>query len=279
MYFPFPDSNAVWNVSHASGSTTYKVMGDSIYNAVTYKKYYAAQGTQSNTLQYNFFALLREDTPNKKVFAIPAGANQERLLYNFNLNLNDTVRVYPLDDFPGASFKLKVDHIDSVLVNNQYRKQMRMKSYSYWLTEFWIEGIGSTYGIFHPGLSDYWIIDAEVCIELRCFWENGVLGYLQSPLLSCYSPKTNCSTRLTESTDSKERINIFPNPAQSSLKIELGNSIGIKLTIYDVAGRIVLLQSFNQEEINVDISSLENGYYTIEMEGEALRRFMKIVKQ
>lgn len=278
-YVPFPDSNAVWNVSHATGSKSYKIMGDSVYNAITYKKYYAAQGTQSNTLQYTFFALLREDISNKKVFAIPAGTNQERLLYNFNLNLNDTVRVYPLDDFLGSSFKLKVDHIDSVLVNNQFRKQMRMKSNSHWLSEFWIEGVGSTYGIFYPGLSDFWIVDAEVCIELRCFWENGVLSYPQSPFQPCYSPKTNCFTRITVNAKSKDAIKIFPNPALSSLKIELGDISKVKLTIYDVAGCVAVTESISQEKSNLDISELENGFYTVFIEADSLKYFQRIIKQ
>ncbi|MBK8846793.1 MAG: hypothetical protein IPO27_09730 [Bacteroidetes bacterium] len=86
----FPDSTAIWSVYDEK----YFVDGDSTYNSVNYKKYLFTNDSIVTT--GTFFALLREDTVQKKVFSIASGSTQEQLLYDFSLSVNDTITVYPI---------------------------------------------------------------------------------------------------------------------------------------------------------------------------------------
>jgi uncharacterized protein (TIGR02145 family) len=62
------------------------------------------------------------------------------------------------------------------------------------------------------------------------------------------------------------KINFRPNPASDRITVDLppGQTAGM-LTLYDLAGRIVLRQEINQAMTSVNISSLKGGTYLIEI--------------
>ena len=60
-------------------------------------------------------------------------------------------------------------------------------------------------------------------------------------------------------------ISIHPNPAKNFFKIN-NLPMGTAVTIYDISGRVILSQKYNQENISVDISQIKNGNYIVKAE-------------
>lgn len=77
-------------------------------------------------------------------------------------------------------------------------------------------------------------------------------------------------------TNSRARLNVFPNPASSSITINLNR--GKKILIVNLLGEIILEKDFSTDsnlKVEVDISSLSSGIYFIKTDFE----IMKFVKQ
>jgi len=80
----------------------YYLNGDSAISSINYKKLYYRAATYPNQLSssvFSLFALMREDSVNRKVYGIFLDSdkyscvlNQETLLYNFNLQINDSLK-------------------------------------------------------------------------------------------------------------------------------------------------------------------------------------------
>ncbi len=71
---------------------------------------------------------------------------------------------------------------------------------------------------------------------------------------------------INELSDSKDFL-IYPNPAKNNIQLDFTNlnEDFDKLTIIDISGKTVLTQSIsnNDANMNIDVSSLTNGIYTI----------------
>lgn len=113
VYFPFPDSNAVWcdsagfnqQVTISCGISSYAFNGDTVVNAKTYHKlhiigmsYYVSISHCSGGNPYPpysaYAGAIRQDIVEKKVYFLPPSATRDSLLYNFSLGVGDTLRTY-----------------------------------------------------------------------------------------------------------------------------------------------------------------------------------------
>ncbi|HBN05966.1 MAG TPA: hypothetical protein DD434_09295, partial [Bacteroidales bacterium] len=71
---------------------------------------------------------------------------------------------------------------------------------------------------------------------------------------------------------------VYPNPAIDYLDISLLNNKKIKLiNLYDVFGKRLISQSFNQENLRIDISKLSSGMYFVELTNGINKGIKKIV--
>jgi hypothetical protein len=73
---------------------------------------------------------------------------------------------------------------------------------------------------------------------------------------------------------SKEGVNMSPNPAYSTLNINAHGMIK-NVEILNVIGKRVFYQHYNSNEISVDVSTLEQGFYFIKFNDELVQRFIK----
>jgi hypothetical protein len=75
-----------------------------------------------------------------------------------------------------------------------------------------------------------------------------------------------------------ELINVFPNPAQNELYVELDGSQNIEYLVTDVAGKI-LISGVTSNKTTVDLSSLKNGIYLMSLQTNdgvwAVKRIVK----
>lgn len=93
-YIPFPSNMVIYSLSQMISSpwdpvtyTTYRVeiTGDTLIGGNHYKKLYSGIGP------YTVTAGIRNDTINKKVYMYSVSTGTEKLLYDFNLAVGDTV--------------------------------------------------------------------------------------------------------------------------------------------------------------------------------------------
>ena len=211
IYHPFPESNASWSqnffrymavVGGHSGMERigwkYSLEGDTIINSTNYtlvkyqrKFYYAIWDgvvTSAANISDTGFTIgaIREDSSKKIWFIkfvsdtpynpIPPDyyllpdslpANSDILLYDFNLQLGDSI------PWAISGSGRKLVGIDSIQLNNgEYRKRFAL-----WFSsgiEFWIEGIGSNWGLFGAyNTPPPYFLDQP--FHLSCFKENGEL--------------------------------------------------------------------------------------------------------
>lgn len=79
-----------------------------------------------------------------------------------------------------------------------------------------------------------------------------------------------------ENVDTIQKIEIFPNPASSSININ-SSFIMNSIRIYDVIGQQILLIKPNINQINLDISSFKNGMYYLEIESQNKKIAKKLI--
>ncbi|MBU3661574.1 MAG: T9SS type A sorting domain-containing protein [Bacteroidetes bacterium] len=76
----------------------------------------------------------------------------------------------------------------------------------------------------------------------------------------------------------KEVMGVYPNPASNSLTIHTTKEIQ-SVVIYNALGQVVLTASPNTNDVNLDIASLTNGFYTVKATINGVATFKKIIKE
>lgn len=82
--------------------------------------------------------------------------------------------------------------------------------------------------------------------------------------------------------DASENILIFPNPFKSGVNIQLPNEGVHTLTLYDVQGRYLqsdVVDSPSQEMYYLDLSTLQSGYYILQVTDKKQQYNFRLVKQ
>lgn len=250
----FPDSNAIWSVYNEK----YFVNGDSTYNSFNYKKYYFTNDSIVTTGR--FFALLREDTIKKKVFSVALGNSQEHLLYDFSLAINDTITVYPLSfSFYTGPILIKVDFIDSILLDDNYHKRLKISGVNQntGYDEYWIEGVGSTLGVFNSGITGIVVFDIYYP-TLLCFEKDGVTLYSNPDFTTCYE---NYPTGMDDYS-LWHKTKLFPNPSTNKIFIESDD----KIKSYKIAtptGKTIKQEDIHTNSFSIDIANYLDGVYFV----------------
>lgn len=221
VYHPFPDSNAVWNFQYwlwfgcpqslmdRFENYSYVLNGDTTIGSQQYHKLYTPfveLNCASETPHHDtgYVGCIRQDTVARKVYFVYPNDSVDSLLYDFSLQVGDTVRgmLSPIFAQPDT-----VIAIDSILVGSDYRKRWYINSaYSVYL----IEGVGSDYGLIES--SPGYITDAAV-YTLICFKQNGITLY----------PDTLTSCNIIDgviSVTNENTFSLFPNPTTNEFKVQ-----------------------------------------------------------
>jgi len=236
---------------------TYKFEGDTIINNTNYLKIY--ESAQEIPVNWTFRGGIREES--KKVWTVYSNGSDETILYDFSLNIGDTMI------FDVGSVEMIIDTITWVDINNTQRKKYHLRYYNDpTIYETWIEGIGSNLGILTSGTEGvdgggYWFL---------CMTENGELIYMNPNYLSCFLISTG-----TKETISPE-INIFPNPADNILIVEnLNHTLLKSIKLVDLKGNII--EEFNTDHENLNLNGIKPGSYILLLETENINIKKKII--
>jgi hypothetical protein len=267
-YHPFLDSNIVWlglSWNTFGGSCTIYndrdiyASGDTTIGSFVYHKLYKNSYTYSfcgpwASLYYfgEYYKSFREDTIAKKVYLFENGV--DTLAYDFSLNVGDTL---PETCLGGCFSVCYIESIDSVLVDNHFRKQFWISGGGGWLNFCsLIEGIGSSLGSFAP-LCPPWAEGGE---QLYCVRINNQVVWSSDPA-GCYL-LTNIDDEYKE-----VKASIFPNPFSLNATIGISKKLNnATLSIYNVLGQeIKSFTNISGNEINLNRDNLPNGVYFIRL--------------
>lgn len=239
-YYPLPSKVAIWTNVQCSywGNTSslYKtgMFGDTTINSMHYKKIYGSTNYHFNLDSAIYLCALRET--GKKVYYIQNGTNSELLLYDFNLQVGDTAKIQNLMGYT----ELKVDSIDQVLVNGQLHKRWLFNANgSYHYEEYWIEGVGSSFGLLWPLLSISDNIFTLACMSkdgMQIYGNNNLTNFI-CETVTPYDCDANLTTSIKEYHPYVIQTNVFPNPFSEQTTIETDQELtDAELTVYDVTG-------------------------------------------
>ncbi len=88
---------------------------------------------------------------------------------------------------------------------------------------------------------------------------------------------TNTSSVGIEENKKDFEFNFFPNPVNQSLNISMSDCDEYKISIIDITGRVVEERSFYDNRINMNLSGITSGVYTLEIKTKASAKFKKLI--
>ena len=232
-----------WNPYNLS-TENIKFTNDTVINNLVYKR--IERSIDENQQNWAFYGYIREDSI-KRVFYKSDYSTPEKLFYNFNLQLYDTITAYSINTFNNSLFIQPqvyfVVSIDNVLIGDTYRKRINLGSPgdSTYTFEHWIDSTGNTGGLLH----NIELLVGRDSYSLLCFSEDGVMKYQNPNFTSCYV--------LTGSDDKQTvewNVKVSPDPIieSSTLIVEHSNgATNMQIDFYDLTGRHVCSKSFFKE--------------------------------
>lgn len=271
QYQPLPLSDAVWDIVWYKDPEgwigdnpfllhyKYRIIKDSIIDNKTYQVYnktsYNTTCSFDSLVEPGVF-FLRNDINTKRVYLLEG--NEEKELYNFNLNVGDTLNGILFSNHPDIHFT--VNSIDSVIVLNTYHKRFVLYRDGYFHRDYLIEGVGYSWGLLENAPTGFYPF-----YELRCFHNNNQLGYMNSFSGECALEVDTCLVQAFQ-PHSNWNFNIYPNPANAYCIIHLPKTTyDLELSILNLLGKPVLYlkpqSSF--ELLNLDVSKFPTGIYLL----------------
>lgn len=205
--------------------------------------------------------LLREEIENRKVFLniVQESGNEEYLMYDYSLEVGDEINLYnPISPFPENAGIFKVDSIilrelvDTNLYKHFYLSPIKTNTTSTENTT-WIEGVGSLSIINAAGGHP----DINGVGALSCFFKNEELFYSNLDSIDACSPNI-----LSVENNQQELNNVSLFYRNKTSFLYQASSI-YKIEIFNLFGKLLhtQLNTFKEEELNIDFSEFSKGMY------------------
>lgn len=283
-------------IQFGNATNTWSLIDSTIGCCVPHPVVYSTAHYDSIPVNYNGFTyqylissvasfLIREDSG--RVYIISTTDSFERLLYDFNLGVNDTIRNnYPYDKYVTwvtqidstqlAGLWYKVWHFEGLDSVIYYPDSARRIQYNV------IEGIGCTNGPYYPA-SPYSL--TAFSQQLLCFTNDmGITTGLSNPVISygynytgSYDNDSSCikfyadyippaihGEGIKPLVQTTNNANVVPNPIDNTSKIIFPYSIAAgKLIIVNQAGQAIATLSFqNKDEVTIgDMVKVPGMYF------------------
>ena len=164
-------------------------------------------------------------------------AGEEGLVYDFTVNIGDTVIVD--NPFGFMLLEATIINIDSVFIEpaNEYRKRITLFEYeNFGFEEQWVEGIGSVAGITQSGW-DMTVITGGNDFTLLCYYQEDEIWYKTDLYSLCFYP----IVAVPLNNQKADKITLFPNPVKecSYLILDYANKQNLTIKIFNSSGNLV----------------------------------------
>ena len=240
----------------------YFVNGDTTINNLVYKKifrsgtgYIWSQQAPPNPCNTGNFSYV-ETIPSfylrsagKKMFIYDPGNSGDSLLYDFDLNVGDTLPL-TYNNFQSDTW---ISSIDSISTPYGYRKRFSLTGGSW--AQYLIEGIGHSKGLVEP-----LFVPLECGFDLICFSLNDT-AYFPATGPTCFLAVGESEAPAIESAE------LFPNPAnrQFSISFPKAKSNASIFLVNALGQKICLDSNFNGNKFSMEVSSFKNGIYFLQV--------------
>ncbi len=275
-YYPLIRPALVWQILDGDGSQicqlsgggSFYFQGDTIISGYQYKiiREYSIIPVNTGPFCPPFMVdgssstiggpFIREDTTAKKVFVYDQNSNSDVLLYDFNLNVGDTLN----STYAGQGSILIVDSVKTiVLLNGDLRKIFYLNN-----NEYYIESIGGSQGLQFPLVQalGFWKVPSCMSENNIFLWGTQCFGFVGINENNYLKP-----------------INVFPNPFSSSISFSSLYYDELQVIVYDLYSRVLLKQSISNSTV-INTESLLSGIYSYEIFNQnVLLTKGRIVKQ
>ncbi len=175
-YHPIVEEGKQWNVLFSypwnppepqhKYTDIYKIEGDTLLDGVSYKVMYTTRN--EDLTGWSVCGVIRE-TEDKQVLYRRDGSSYDEILYDFSMEVGDTIIMSGSGFYPDWMFVIETNEI---LVNGEPRQQIVLEyPFGNGEEEVWIEGIGSLYGIVDSGS----LFLTGGSTNLLCYYEDGDL--------------------------------------------------------------------------------------------------------
>jgi len=234
----------------------FQLQGDTVIDIKAYKKLY--RKTSGSPGDWEYIYGMREDS-SKKVYFVLREDEEERLLYDFNLQPGDSFIICNNAD-------IVVTTIDTVILENgDSRRRIQFDPGP----ETWIEGVGSLDGIVADGGWYYCNTTGEDFPFLNCLTYDGDAVYIREwSLYPCLDGTTSSYT------PKRNSIQLYPNPFNNSTTLVLpDNESSGELFIYNFQGELVDHRLILDQFTTINRVALPNGIYIYQFlssEGQVL---------
>ncbi len=225
------------------------------------KNYFKIMRTEESSLaSWEEIGHVREE--DNRVYYMPSYDTIEFLLYDFTLNIGDTIKLVNTIYADTNNREYIVTDIDSIDLTSGKKKRITLDSED---PEIWIEGMGSLRGLIYSALL---IIGGYR--ELVCYYENENKIYQNPEYDFCfYTPS------VVDDKNEQEFL-IYSNPSSEILTIEgLTNT---QLNIFNLSGSLVFSFNIEYNIQDIDISGLTPGIYVIKVISSKIYYHYKFVK-
>lgn len=261
-FIAFPDSNARWvnTIEEQTGVVT-RIYAPEYFitnqdTLIAGKRYVQLFELYHNRILYR--GAYRNDSA--RLFFIPQGSTQASLMYDFNVQVGDTInswkefhggQVYP---WGGLGSKV-VDEIDTISTSLGLRRIIHADD-----TRFF-EGVGSETGFLEgpcPCISGYYYVLSCFSVSDSIYWEQGNLH--SQPISG------NCAAYFSMEEWPETAVELFPNPSQGTLNLKVAergtlqvfSSQGLLLETHPISGQTQL-----------DLHHLPKGSYWLKLLGNS----------
>ncbi len=293
-YIPMLNDSLYWDIAYAdmnviicneygntgSGPYRYAIEKDTLLNGVVYKKFKSYRFfsllpqpspncapfgidtfvTNSPTTTYLY---LREDTVAQKVYEFDTNFSQEYILYDFDVQIGDSVFYSTFGDFI-------VDTIYSIVtMDGKVRRVIQCSTSTHPICGYYIEGLGGVAGVLHE---PYGVFESGPWLMCVSDLNHNII----------YSPNPGNCFNFATGVESHENFNItvtmFPNPADNFLHFE-NLPPNTRIKIVDNYGNII--KDYQDVLDNkISISSLNSGMYFVHFRNNSTvltyKKFIKI---
>lgn len=178
--------------------------------------------------------------------------NEQGLLYDFSAKVGDTINtVNKFVEFRD-SIAFKIINIDTVEYFGIDRKRLEVYDILYGCTDYWIEGIGSEYGLLRP----------IFCVtggfsKLLCVYQQSTQIYQNPQRNTCYEFDSETGLKDVD----KLNIQVYPNPTSGKIILEGTEGIqNLNMTVYNVVGTLISRQNIITNEVQLN---LQKGIYIL----------------
>jgi len=191
-------------------------------------------------------------------------------LYDFSVSGGDTVWhngvAYNEYNFEQHPFAYSI--IVEVITDNGLKTYKVIRGMDGGLGGEWYEGIGSNFGVFGSIIMFPLIGDSY---NLACFKHNDTVKYQNN--LICNKCFCSSMTIIDEKKNNPDWVNIFPNPAQNSLSIEIQKPYSrIIVEIIDEKGSIIYKKESLDSPITLNASIHGIYFVKLSVDSETITR-------